>query len=390
MLKKIGTVLLLTVMTLAMLLPQQQVEASSKVYVQSQVNGLNVRSAGTLSGKVIGKINKGQQLQRTGSKGAWIRVNYKGKSGWIATKYLRTVKKTVAKASVKTYTMNASAYTPYCKGCSGVTALGWNVRAQKRNVVAVDPRVSPLGKKVQVYVGGKLMGGGAALGAGPLGLLFGGGSRLAETAQLARQFEIPIQMKGRFQHAAERAGVSVDEVMNDTRGRFRDLLGKAPLVDPRQAESALKIQNDFKDAIRSLQDAMTPLLQVIAPLVSQTAQFVQANAGGVRVLGAVALGIYVKRGIWAFDESEPLPAGVFIERNPNPPIPPNAPGCKVGCYWVWGTKPDGSVDWLQEKPTDPCPPSCRRDQHRELTYGSPAPNPGAECVAIPSPLREPP
>ncbi|WP_214753039.1 MULTISPECIES: 3D domain-containing protein [Exiguobacterium] len=159
MLKKIGTVLLLTVMTLAMLLPQQQqVEASSKVYVQSQVNGLNVRSAGSLNGKVIGKINKGQQLQRTGSKGAWIRVNYKGKAGWIATKYLRTVKKTVAKASVKTYTMNASAYTPYCKGCSGVTALGWNVRAQKRNVVAVDPRVIPLGKKVQVYVGGKLMG----------------------------------------------------------------------------------------------------------------------------------------------------------------------------------------------------------------------------------------
>ncbi|TCI22190.1 3D domain-containing protein [Exiguobacterium sp. SL-9] len=159
MLKKIGTVLLLTVMTLAMLLPQQQqVEASSKVYAQSQVNGLNVRSAASLNGKVIGKINKGQKLQRTGSKGSWTRVNYKGKSGWIATKYLRTVKASVTKASVKTYKMNASAYTPYCKGCSGVTALGWNVRAQKRNVIAVDPRVIPLGKKVQVYVGGKLMG----------------------------------------------------------------------------------------------------------------------------------------------------------------------------------------------------------------------------------------
>lgn len=157
MLKKIGTALLLTVMTFAMLLPQQQVEASSKVYVQSQVNGLNVRSAATLNGKVIGKVNKGKQLQRTGSKGAWIRVNYNGKAGWIATKYLRTVKP-VAKTSVKSYKMNASAYTPYCKGCSGITALGWNVRSQKRNVVAVDPRVIPLGKKVQVYVGGKLMG----------------------------------------------------------------------------------------------------------------------------------------------------------------------------------------------------------------------------------------
>ncbi|STO07727.1 3D domain-containing protein [Exiguobacterium aurantiacum] len=157
MLKKIGTVLLLTVMTFAMLLPQQQVEASSKVLVQSQVNGLNVRAAAHVSGKVLGKIDKGQQLERTGSKGAWIRVNYKGKVGWVATKYLRTVKP-VAKANVKSYTMNASAYTPYCKGCSGKTALGWNVRTQKHNVVAVDPRVIPLGSKVQVYVGGKLMG----------------------------------------------------------------------------------------------------------------------------------------------------------------------------------------------------------------------------------------
>lgn len=157
MLKKIGTVLLLTVMTFAMLLPQQPVEASSKIYVKSQVNGLNVRSAATTNGKVLGKINKGQQLQRTGTKGAWIRVNYKGKAGWIATKYLRTVKP-VAKTSVKSYTMNASAYTPYCKGCSGKTALGWNVRTQRHNVVAVDPRVIPLGSKVQVYVGGKLMG----------------------------------------------------------------------------------------------------------------------------------------------------------------------------------------------------------------------------------------
>ncbi|WP_024371364.1 3D domain-containing protein [Exiguobacterium sp. ZOR0005] len=157
MLKKIGTILLLTVMTFAMLLPQQQVEASSKVLVQSQVNGLNVRAAAHVSGKVLGKIDKGQQLERTGSKGAWIRVNYKGKVGWVATKYLRTVKP-VAKANVKSYTMNASAYTPYCKGCSGKTALGWNVRTQKHNVVAVDPRVIPLGSKVQVYVGGKLMG----------------------------------------------------------------------------------------------------------------------------------------------------------------------------------------------------------------------------------------
>lgn len=140
--------------------------------------------------------------------------------------------------------------------------------------------------------GGGLMKGGAALGAGPLALLFGGGSRLAETAQLARQFRIPIEMMGKFQYAAERAGVSVEEVMEDTKGRFRDLLGKAPLVDPRQAESALKIQNDFKDSIRALQDALTPLLQVLAPIVSQVARFVQQNAGAVKVIAAVSAGLF--------------------------------------------------------------------------------------------------
>jgi len=140
-------------------------------------------------------------------------------------------------------------------------------------------------------VGGGMMGGGAALGAGPLGLLFGGGSRLAETAQLARQFQVPIKLMGAFQHAAERAGVSVGEVMDDTRGRFKDLLGSAPLVNPKEAEAALKIQNDFKDSIRSLQDALTPILQILAPIVSKVAEFVKVNSGGVRVLGAVAIAI---------------------------------------------------------------------------------------------------
>lgn len=161
MIKKLGMALLLTILTLATLYPQPAVEASSttKVYVASQVNGLHVRSDARLSAKSLGKLSKGQQLQRTGSKGAWIRVNYKGKAAWVATKYLKTVKPApVKKASTKSYTMNASAYTPYCAGCSGKTALGWNVRTQKRNVVAVDPKVIPLGTKVKVYVGSKLLG----------------------------------------------------------------------------------------------------------------------------------------------------------------------------------------------------------------------------------------
>lgn len=160
MFKKIATLLLLAIMVGTFALPSTQVEAASKkIYVASKSGDLKVYAQGRSSSRVIGKVKATERLQRTGSRGAWIRVNYKGKAGWIPTRLLRTVKApTPVKANMKTYTMKASAYTPYCRGCSGMTALGWNVRTHKRNVIAVDPRVIPLGSKVQVYVGGKLLG----------------------------------------------------------------------------------------------------------------------------------------------------------------------------------------------------------------------------------------
>ncbi|GAC92321.1 hypothetical protein KN10_2757 [Anoxybacillus flavithermus NBRC 109594] len=45
----------------------------------------------------------------------------------------------------------ATAYTAYCGGCSGTTATGVNLRANPNaKVIAVDPRVIPLGTKVYV------------------------------------------------------------------------------------------------------------------------------------------------------------------------------------------------------------------------------------------------
>ncbi|MFO0825126.1 MAG: hypothetical protein U0792_18730 [Gemmataceae bacterium] len=154
----------------------------------------------------------------------------------------------------------------------------------------IQARIKSFGDRLS-KIGKAALVGGAALGVGPLGLRFGSGSRLAETAQLARQFQLPIELIGKFQYAAERAGVSIEEVMNDTAGRFTDLLKKAPTVNSGEAEAALKIQNDFKDSIRALQDSMTPLLKVIAPLVSEVANFVQENAGAVKVVASVAAGL---------------------------------------------------------------------------------------------------
>ena len=51
----------------------------------------------------------------------------------------------------RTLTVEATAYTAYCEGCSGTTANGTDLRANPNlKVIAVDPRVIPLGTKVWV------------------------------------------------------------------------------------------------------------------------------------------------------------------------------------------------------------------------------------------------
>ena len=47
--------------------------------------------------------------------------------------------------------MTSTAYTASCNGCSGTTATGVNLNANPNaKVIAVDPRVIPLGTKVYV------------------------------------------------------------------------------------------------------------------------------------------------------------------------------------------------------------------------------------------------
>lgn len=60
--------------------------------------------------------------------------------------------KSKAKKNVKNVlTMEATAYTAYCTGCSGITRTGINLKANpNQKVIAVDPNVIPLGTKVYV------------------------------------------------------------------------------------------------------------------------------------------------------------------------------------------------------------------------------------------------
>jgi uncharacterized protein YabE (DUF348 family) len=51
----------------------------------------------------------------------------------------------------KEFYVSSTAYTAYCNGCSGRTATGLNLRANPNmKIIAVDPRIIPLGTKVYV------------------------------------------------------------------------------------------------------------------------------------------------------------------------------------------------------------------------------------------------
>ncbi|WP_342575712.1 3D domain-containing protein [Solibacillus sp. FSL K6-1781] len=64
-----------------------------------------------------------------------------------------TIKKSATHPSnvKKTIKMSSTAYTANCKGCSGITKTGLNLRKNPSlKVIAVDPKIIPLGSKVWV------------------------------------------------------------------------------------------------------------------------------------------------------------------------------------------------------------------------------------------------
>ncbi|MFJ5623050.1 3D domain-containing protein [Peribacillus loiseleuriae] len=55
------------------------------------------------------------------------------------------------KGAYKTITIKASAYSADCKGCSGITSTGLNLKKNPSlKVISVDPKLIPLGTKVYV------------------------------------------------------------------------------------------------------------------------------------------------------------------------------------------------------------------------------------------------
>lgn len=74
----------------------------------------------------------------------------------VGTKTIVASAATVSRGSAepangKEFYVTATAYTPYCNGCTGTSATGINLRSNSGlKVIAVDPSVIKLGSKVWV------------------------------------------------------------------------------------------------------------------------------------------------------------------------------------------------------------------------------------------------
>ncbi|WP_234447893.1 3D domain-containing protein [Viridibacillus soli] len=121
---------------------------------------LNLRKGASTKYKVLLTVPKGKTVTYKGKKGSWYKVKYKGKTGYVSSKYLTSIKK-VSKSKTpsrsdepsggRTMYVTATAYTAFCNGCSGKTATGINLRKNPNlKVIAVDPSVIKLGSKVWV------------------------------------------------------------------------------------------------------------------------------------------------------------------------------------------------------------------------------------------------
>ena len=112
------------------------VKSGDTLYKISQTQKVSVTNLKSWNGLKSNTIHPKQKLKLT-------------KSGSVTP--ARTTSVASSSASSKEFTVSATAYTASCKGCSGITKTGINLKKNPgMKVIAVDPKVIKLGTKVHV------------------------------------------------------------------------------------------------------------------------------------------------------------------------------------------------------------------------------------------------
>ncbi|KGX90250.1 peptidoglycan-binding protein [Pontibacillus halophilus JSM 076056 = DSM 19796] len=145
------------------------VKSGDTLWGIATANGLSVSQLKGMNGLTSDIIHPGQQLSLQGEANNTTTTTT---TTTVETTTTTTTETTTSKVEqnqsnqaesndvAKTLTVNATAYTANCQGCSGVTSTGIDLKANPdRKVIAVDPNVIPLGSEVYVEGYGKAIAG---------------------------------------------------------------------------------------------------------------------------------------------------------------------------------------------------------------------------------------
>ena len=140
------------------------VQSGDTLWSIANANGVSVGSLKAWNNLSSNTIVVGQELAVNGSASAEVeQVEGNTSSNQTETKTINNNSSAEQQEDnnvAKTINVEATAYTAYCTGCSGVTSTGIDLRANpNRKVIAVDPDVIPLGSEVYVEGYGKAIAG---------------------------------------------------------------------------------------------------------------------------------------------------------------------------------------------------------------------------------------
>ncbi|RWZ52360.1 LysM peptidoglycan-binding domain-containing protein [Halobacillus fulvus] len=136
------------------------VKSGDTLWSIAQDNGTSVAAIKSANGLNSNLIYPGQELALNGSAAAQPAeaTQTSAPSTTESTEQKQT--SSSEQEAAKTLTMEATAYTAFCEGCSGTTYTGIDLRANPdQKVIAVDPDVIPLGTEVYVEGYGKAVAG---------------------------------------------------------------------------------------------------------------------------------------------------------------------------------------------------------------------------------------
>ncbi len=106
-------------------------------------DSLNVRTGPSTGNKILGVLRPGTKVEGV-QEGNWFKTRYSGQTAYVHADYLRAGNASTTAEAGEWMTFKATAYDP---SVGDTTRMGTPARL---GVVAVDPRVIPLGSTVEV------------------------------------------------------------------------------------------------------------------------------------------------------------------------------------------------------------------------------------------------